>query len=78
MFQVLNPVPRHFLDAIRRGGRRDPRIDEDIDAARLHEIEERAHRAVVDVLPQLFDEDDDFIRELAAELRRDDRQTRWT
>lgn len=43
-----------------------PSLATDIDEARLAEIDERAHRACVDVLPSLFNEPDDFLAELAG------------
>lgn len=57
MFTVLYPSPHRF------GSR--PSLATDIDEARLAEIDERAHRACVDVLPGLYDPDD-FLAELAG------------
>lgn len=57
--QPLNPAPHRF------GYRRS--INADVDAARMAEIEERAHAACVELLPGLY-ELDDFGASLVAEL----------
>lgn len=57
MFVTLPPAPHRFGSL--------PSLATDIDEARLAEIDKRAHRACLDVLPGLY-EPDDFLAELAG------------